>query len=73
MKAIRDVHSFFQEDSLKIKNNHPILPYTAIIAYLYADMKISASTVRGVTGYRLDRPGSIPGSGRFFSSPQRPD
>jgi hypothetical protein len=31
IKAILDVHSFFQEESLKIKNNHPILPLTAIM------------------------------------------
>jgi hypothetical protein len=31
------------------------------------------SSVGVVTGYGLDVPGSIPGSARFFSSPQRPD
>jgi hypothetical protein len=31
------------------------------------------SSVSKSTGYGLDDPGSIPGSARFFSSPQRPD
>jgi hypothetical protein len=29
MKALRDVHSFFQEESLKIRNNQQVLPHTA--------------------------------------------
>jgi hypothetical protein len=28
--VIKDVHSFFQEESMKIKTNQPILPQTAI-------------------------------------------
>jgi hypothetical protein len=32
-----------------------------------------ASSVGIATGYGLDDPGSILGSARFFSSPQRPD
>jgi hypothetical protein len=31
------------------------------------------SSVDIATGYRLDSPGSIPGSAGFFSSPRRPD
>jgi hypothetical protein len=31
MKAIRDVHSYFQEESFKIRNNRPVLPHTAIM------------------------------------------
>jgi hypothetical protein len=30
MKAIRDVHSYFQKESFKIKNNQQVLPHTAI-------------------------------------------
>jgi hypothetical protein len=31
MKAIRDVHSLFQEESLKIRNNQHLLPHTVIM------------------------------------------
>jgi hypothetical protein len=31
MKVIRDVHSFFQEESFKIRNNQPVLPHIVII------------------------------------------
>jgi hypothetical protein len=31
MKAIRDTHSFFQEGSVRMKNNEPVLPQTAIM------------------------------------------
>jgi hypothetical protein len=31
MKAIRDVHSFFQEESFKIRNNQQVLQHTAMI------------------------------------------
>jgi hypothetical protein len=41
MKAIRDVHYFFQEESFKIKNNQPILPHTAIMQHVCASLKIS--------------------------------
>jgi hypothetical protein len=34
MKAIRDVHSFFQEESCKIRNDQQVLPYTAIMERL---------------------------------------
>jgi hypothetical protein len=35
-KAIRDVHSFFQEESFKIKNNQQVLPHTAIMGFVPA-------------------------------------
>jgi hypothetical protein len=51
MKAIRDVYSFFQDDSLKIKNNQPILPHTAIVervcaalGFLFKILTFSPST-----------------------------
>jgi hypothetical protein len=31
MRAIRDVHSFFQEENFKIRNNQQVLPHTAIM------------------------------------------
>jgi hypothetical protein len=31
MKAIRNVHSLFQEEIFKIRNNQPVLPHTAIM------------------------------------------
>jgi hypothetical protein len=37
MKAIRDVHSFFQEESIKIRNN----PHTAIMERVCACLKVS--------------------------------
>jgi hypothetical protein len=43
MKAIRDVHSFFQEESFKIKNNQPILPHTAIMQHV---LKVTKNTLR---------------------------
>jgi hypothetical protein len=46
MKAIRDVHTFFQEESLKIKNNQPVIPYTAIVAHVCAAFEISEPSVR---------------------------
>jgi hypothetical protein len=39
MKAIRDVHSFFQEESFKIRNNQPVLPHTAIMERVCACLK----------------------------------
>jgi hypothetical protein len=45
-KAIRDVHSFFQKESFKIKNNQPILPYTAIMQRVCTCLKVSKNTVR---------------------------
>jgi hypothetical protein len=41
MKAIRDVHSFFQEESFKIRNNQQVLLYTAIMEQVFACFKVS--------------------------------
>jgi hypothetical protein len=41
MKAIRDVHAFFQEESFKIRNNQQVLPYTVIMERVYARLKVS--------------------------------
>jgi hypothetical protein len=41
MKAIRDVHSFFQEESFKIRNNQQVLPHTAIMESVCACLKVS--------------------------------
>jgi hypothetical protein len=41
MKAIRDVHSFFHEESFKIKNNQQVLPHTAIMLRVCARLKVS--------------------------------
>jgi hypothetical protein len=41
MKAIRDVHSFFQEESFKISNNQHVLPHTAIMVRVCACLKFS--------------------------------
>jgi hypothetical protein len=41
MKAIRDVHSFFQEESFKIRNNQPVLPHTAIMERVSAASKLA--------------------------------
>jgi hypothetical protein len=41
MKASRDVHFFFQEESFKI-NNQQILPHTAIREHVCACLKVSA-------------------------------
>jgi hypothetical protein len=46
MKAIRDVHALFQEESFKIINNQPVLPRTAIMEHVCAVLKVSRSTVR---------------------------
>jgi hypothetical protein len=40
MKAIRDEHSFFQEESFKIKNNQPVLPHTTIMQHVCACLKL---------------------------------
>jgi hypothetical protein len=40
MRAIRDVHSFFQEESFKIRNNQPVLPHTAIMEGVCACLKV---------------------------------
>jgi hypothetical protein len=41
MKAIRDVHSFFQEESFKIRNDQQVLPHTAIMERVRAYLKVS--------------------------------
>jgi hypothetical protein len=40
MMAIRDVHSFFQEESFKIINNQQVLPRTAIMERVCACLKV---------------------------------
>jgi hypothetical protein len=41
MRVIRDVHSFFQEDSPKIKIIWPILSYTPLLECVYAALEIN--------------------------------
>jgi hypothetical protein len=41
MKAIRDVHSYFQKESFKIRNNQQVLPHTAITERVLACLKVS--------------------------------
>jgi hypothetical protein len=41
MKVIRDVHSLFQEESFKIRNNQQVLPHTVIIERVCACLKVS--------------------------------
>jgi hypothetical protein len=41
MKAIRYVHSFFQEESFKIRKNQQVLPHTAIMERVCACFKVS--------------------------------
>jgi hypothetical protein len=40
MKAIRDVHSFFQEESFKIRNDQQVLPHTAIMERVCECLKV---------------------------------
>jgi hypothetical protein len=40
MKAVRDVHSLFQEESFKIRNVQQLLPHTAIIERVCACLKV---------------------------------
>jgi hypothetical protein len=42
--AIRDANSHFQVESLKIKNNQPVLTPTPIAERLWAALKISVNT-----------------------------
>jgi hypothetical protein len=42
IKAIRDVHSFFQVESFKIRNHQPVLPHTAIMERVCACLKVSS-------------------------------
>jgi hypothetical protein len=41
MEAVRDVHSYFQEESFKIRNNQQVLPHTAIMQRVCAYLKVS--------------------------------
>jgi hypothetical protein len=41
MMGIRDVHSFFQEESFKIRNNQQVLPHTATMERVCACLKVS--------------------------------
>jgi hypothetical protein len=41
MKVIRDVHSFFQEESFNIRNNQQVLPHAAIMERVCSCFKIS--------------------------------
>jgi hypothetical protein len=43
MKAIRDVHSFFQKESFKIRNNQQVLTHTAYIPLAYEYSKYVAN------------------------------
>jgi hypothetical protein len=38
--AIRDVYSFFQEESFNIRNNQPVLQHTVIIERVCACLKV---------------------------------
>jgi hypothetical protein len=40
MKAIRNVHSFFQEESFKTRNNQQVLQHTAIMERVCACFKV---------------------------------
>jgi hypothetical protein len=54
MKAIRDVHSFIQEETLKIKSNHPLVLHKVIVVCVSvcvcgrarACLKFSLNTIR---------------------------
>jgi hypothetical protein len=46
MKVIRDVHSLFQEEILKIRNNQQIPPHTAIMVHVFMTQKIIETTVQ---------------------------
>jgi hypothetical protein len=41
MKAIRDVHIFFQEENVKMGKNQQALPHTAIMEHVCACLKVS--------------------------------
>jgi hypothetical protein len=41
MKAIRDVHSLFQEETFKIRNDQKVLLHTAIMERVCACLKVS--------------------------------
>jgi hypothetical protein len=40
MKAIRDVHSYFQEESFKIRNDQQVLLHTVIMERVCACLKV---------------------------------
>jgi hypothetical protein len=40
MKANRDVHSLFQEEIFKIRNNQQVLPHTAIMERVCARLNV---------------------------------
>jgi hypothetical protein len=44
MKAIRSIHSFFQEGSLKFTHNYPILAHRAILQRMCVALKVSENT-----------------------------
>jgi hypothetical protein len=41
IKATRDVHSYFQEESFKIRNNQQVLPQSAIMERVCECLKVS--------------------------------
>jgi hypothetical protein len=41
MKAIRDVNSFFQDESFNIRNDQQVLPHTAMMERVCACFKVS--------------------------------
>jgi hypothetical protein len=45
MKAIRDVHSFFQEESFKIRNNQQVLHHAAIMVRVCACFKVNTGSM----------------------------
>jgi hypothetical protein len=45
MKAIRDVHSFFEEESFEIRNNQQVLPHTAIMERVYACWRMNTGSM----------------------------
>jgi hypothetical protein len=60
MKAIRDVHSFFQEESFKISNNQQVLPHTAIMVRVCACLKLALWPMNTGSMLKID-------SSNFFS------
>jgi hypothetical protein len=64
MKAIRDVHTFFQEESFKIRNDQQVLSHTAIMERVCACLKVSP--LRMNTGSMLKTDSSNFFSGDVF-------
>jgi hypothetical protein len=54
MKAIGDVHSFFQEEIFKIRNNQQVLPHTAIIQRACACLKVSPLAYESESMLKID-------------------